>query len=102
LGSRAEFVCPKPIHLQLNTGWFSDRSVAYLATGRPVIAEDTGFSGKLPADEGLLAFHNLEQATAAVAEVDGNYERHSRKARELAETYFDSRRCLTEMLSVCG
>jgi hypothetical protein len=102
LGSRAEFVCPKPIHLQLNTGWFSDRSVAYLASGRPVIAEDTGFTGKLPAGEGLLAFRNLEQATAAVAEVDRNYERHSRKARELAEAYFDSRRCLTEMLAACG
>ena len=99
--SRAEFMCPKPIHLQLNTGWLSDRSVAYLASGRPVVAEDTGFSIKLAVGNGLLAFRGLDEAAAAVAEVDANYQRHSRVARELAETYFDSRRCLSEMLAAC-
>jgi hypothetical protein len=100
--SRAEFVCPKPIHLQLNTGWFSDRSVAYLASGRPVVAEDTGFMAKLPTGAGLLAFHDINEAAAAVAEVDGNYEHHCRAARELTESYFDARRCLSKMLSACG
>ncbi|HJU12447.1 MAG TPA: hypothetical protein VJ728_16305 [Candidatus Binataceae bacterium] len=99
--SRAEFNCPKPIHLQLNTGWLSDRSVAYLASGRPVVAEDTGFTSKLPVSDGLLAFRNLEEAATAVSEIDANYVRHSRAARELAETYFDSRRCLNEMLVAC-
>ena len=99
--SRAEFICPKPIHLQLNTGWLSDRSIAYLASGRPVIAEDTGFSGKLILDGGLLPFRTLDEAAAAVMEVEANYQRHSRASRELAETYFDSRRCLSEMLSAC-
>jgi hypothetical protein len=99
--SRAEFSCPKPIHLQLNTGWLSDRSAAYLASGRPVVAEDSGFSNKLPVGYGFLAFRNLDEAAAAVAEVDANYQRHSLAARELAETYFDSRRCLSDMLSAC-
>jgi hypothetical protein len=99
--SRAEFICPKPIHVQLNTGWLSDRSAAYLASGRPVVAEDTGFRGKLPVGYGFLPFSNLDEATAAVADVDANYQRHSLAARELAETYFDSRRCLNEMLSAC-
>jgi glycosyltransferase involved in cell wall biosynthesis len=100
--SRAEFVCPKLIHLQLNTGWLSDRSIAYLASGRPVVAEDTGFSAKLAVGQGLLAFTSLDEAAAAVAEVDANYQRHSLAARELAQTCFDSRRCLSEMLSACG
>jgi hypothetical protein len=99
--SRAEFICPKPIHLQLKTGWLSDRSVAYLASGRPVIAEDTGFTDKVPPGTGLLAFREFNEAADAVAKVDENYRRHSRAARELAETYFDSRRCLGEMLSAC-
>ncbi|HWO41710.1 MAG TPA: hypothetical protein VNO43_07905 [Candidatus Eisenbacteria bacterium] len=100
--SRAEFQCPKPIHTQLNTGWFSDRSACYLASGRPVLAEDTGFTEYLPTGRGLLSFANLEQALAGVAEIDGNYARHMRAARELAEEYFDSRKWLPSMLSACG
>ena len=53
---RAEFSCPKPIHRELKTGWFSDRSACYLASGRPVLAEDTGFSEHLPTGRGLLCF----------------------------------------------
>ena len=97
--SRAEFSCPKPIHSQLNTGWLSDRSIAYLASGRPVVAGDTGFSNKLPVGYGFLVFRSLDEAAAAVAEVDANYQRHSLAARQLAESYFDSRGCLSEMLS---
>lgn len=99
--SRAEFNCPKPIHLELKTGWLSDRSLGYLASGRPVLAEDTGFTSKLSAGRGLLAFRNLDEAADAVAAVDENYAQQSRAAREIAETYFDSRRCLNEMLSAC-
>lgn len=101
-GSRAEFMCPKPIHIDLKTGWFSDRSVVYLASGRPVLAEDTGFSQKLPNGIGLVAFKDLEGAAAAVEEIDRNYAKHQRAARDLADEIFDSRKCLREMLGACG
>jgi hypothetical protein len=100
--SRAEFMCPKPIHVELKTGWFSDRSLAYLASGRPVLARDTEFSERLPTGLGLVAFRDLEEAVAGVAEIDGHYARHSRAAREMAEEYFDSRKCLAALLSTCA
>lgn len=97
--SRAEFLCPKPIHRALRTGWFSERSAAYLATGRPVVMEDTGVGDHLPTGEGLLLFRDLDEAVATVAEVDAHYPRHARAARELAEAFMDSRRCLGAMVS---
>jgi hypothetical protein len=100
--SRAEIQCPKPVYRELRTGWFSDRSACYLASGRPVLAEDTGFSEYLPTGEGLLRFTTMDEGVRAVAEIDANYERHSRVARRLAEEYLDSRRCLNEMLSASG
>ena len=96
--SRAEFLCPKPIHIDWNTGWFSERSAAYLASGRPVVAGDTGFPRYLPTESGLFAFRNLEEASAAVAEIDDDYPRHSRAAREIAEAHFDSRTCIEAMI----
>jgi hypothetical protein len=99
--SRAEFMCAKPIHVAMKTGWFSDRSIAYLASGRPVLAQETGFSERLPTGLGLLAFRDLAEAVAGVAEIDGNYARHCRAARELAESRFDSRKCLRALLSAC-
>jgi hypothetical protein len=100
--SRAEFLCPKPIYRELKTGWFSDRSVFYLASGRPVLAEDTGFSAYLPTGTGLLAFRNMEEALAGVTAIDADFPRHQRAARELAEEFHNSRRCLNGMLSVCA
>jgi hypothetical protein len=100
--SRAEFGCPKPIHRALRTGWFSDRSACYLASGRPVLMEDTGFGDHLPAGQGLLVFRDVDEAVASVAEIDGNYERHRRAARHLAEEFLDSRACLRSMLVACG
>ena len=100
--SRAEFGCPKPIHRELRTGWFSDRSACYLASGRPVLIEDTGLSDHLPTGEGLLVFRDLAEAVAGVEEIDRNYARHRRAARELAEDVLDSRRCLPAMLAACG
>ena len=97
--SRAEFCCPKPIHRELRTGWFSDRSAAYLASGRPVLSEDTGFAERLPTGEGLLTFRTLDDAIAAVWEIDASYARHMRAARDLAETYLDARRSLAAMLT---
>ena len=100
--SRAEFLCPKPIHRQLKSGWFSDRSAGYLASGRPVLAEDTGFGDHLPTGRGLLCFNDLEEAVAGVAEIDRNYSEHMCAARELAEEYFNSQKSLPAMLSACG
>ena len=101
-GSCAEFSCPKPIHRALRTGWFSDRSACYLASGRPVLIEDTGISDHLPTGQGLLVFRDVDEAVAGVAEIDGNYERHSRAARRFAEAFLDSRECLRSMLAACG
>jgi Glycosyl transferases group 1 len=100
--SRGEFMCPKPIHLQLRTGWFSDRSVAYLASGRPVVAEDTGFSERIPTGTGLFAFRDLNSAAEAIAEVNANYERHRRAARELVEAFFDWRKTVETILAACA
>ena len=100
--SRAEISCPKPIYRELKTGWLSDRSAAYLASGRPVLAEETGFSDHLPTGEGLLAFRDVEEARAGVAEIDAHYEHHCRAARMFAEEYLDSDRCLNKMLALCG
>jgi hypothetical protein len=97
--SRAEILCCKPIFKDLHTGWVSDRSVAYLASGRPVLAEENGFSEHLPTGRGILSFSNVEEAAAGVAEIDGNYAVHSRAARALAESYFGTR-CLEEILSL--
>jgi hypothetical protein len=100
--SRAEFCCPKPIHSELKTGWFSDRSACYLASGRPVLAANTGFGEHLPIGRGLLCFNNLEEALAGVVEIDRNYRQHMHAARELAEEYLDSQKRLPAMLSACG
>jgi len=100
--SRGEFMCPKPIHVELKTGWFSDRSLAYLASGRPVVAEDTGFSERIPTDRGLLAFHDIDTAAAAIADINGNYNRHHRAAREVVEAYFDWRQTVEMILSACA
>lgn len=101
VNSSAEISCPKPIFRELKTGWFSDRSVCYLASGRPVLAEDTGCSDYLPSDKGLLFFTDLEEAVAGVSDIDAHYIQHTKAAREIAEDFFDSRKCLTNMLNAC-
>jgi hypothetical protein len=100
--SRAEIQCPKPIFRELRTGWFSDRSACYLASGRPVLAEDTGLGGRFPTGNGLLAFRDLDELVAGVDEIDSHYERHSRAARAFAEEFLDSSRCLSAMIESCG
>jgi hypothetical protein len=98
LGSRAELGCAKPIHRALRTGWFSDRSAGYLASGRPVLFEDTGIGDRLPTGAGLVLFREPDEAVAAVHEIDRDWARHSRAARALAEEFLDARRCLPAML----
>jgi hypothetical protein len=96
--SDAEFAVAKHGYVAADTGWFSERSVCYLASGRPVVAQDTGFSAWLPTGEGLLPFTGPEEAAAAVADVEARYESHYRAARSLAEEYFDHRSVLTSLI----
>jgi len=96
--ARAELMVAKGMYVETRGGWFSDRSACYLASGRPVIAQDTGLAGLYPLGDGLLAFHTLEEATAAVESVSADYSRHARAAREIAEAEFGSDRVLTALL----
>jgi hypothetical protein len=96
--SRGEFSVAKHGYVVANTGWFSERSANYLASGRPVVAQDTGFSDVLPTGEGLLAFSTADEAAAALEVVAADLERHSRAGRELAREYFDSDEVLTRLL----
>jgi glycosyltransferase involved in cell wall biosynthesis len=79
-------------------GWFSDRSVCYLASGRPVLAQDTGFSPYLPTGDGLLRFRSAEDLAAGVEDLRRDYDRHRRAARAIAEETFDSDHVLTRLL----
>jgi hypothetical protein len=96
--ARGEVACPKPIHAALRTGWFSDRSAAFLATGRPVAFEDTGIGERVPSGAGLVLFKTPDEAVDAVAAIDGNYAHHARAARALAEAHLDSARVLPAMI----
>ena len=97
-GSKAEFSVAKHGYALSQCGWFSDRSATYLASGRPVVVQDTGFSQCLPVGEGLLTFRSLGDARAAVDEIQSNYRRHCVAARELAVEFFDSRKVLTALI----
>ena len=79
-------------------GWFSCRSACYLAAGRPVAVQDTGFGAVLPTGEGLLAFSTVEEAVASIKEIEANYARHAKAAREIAAEYFDASRVLTYLI----
>jgi len=87
-GSRGEFTVAKDQNVRLRTGWMGDRSPTYLAAGRPVILQDTGFGNAIPTGEGLFAFATIEDALAAVAAIDADYARHSRIAADIAREYF--------------
>jgi hypothetical protein len=100
--SRAELLCPKPIFRELHTGWISDRSVCYLASGRPVLAEETGFSEAIPSGRGLIAFRDMDEALSGVDEIDFDYTRHAAWARALAQDVFSSAIGLPRMLAACG
>ncbi len=101
-GSLAEFGFAKSGYVLSGSGWFSDRSACYLASGRPVIAQETGWSRFIPAGEGLFAFSSQEDVVAAVVEMKSDYERHARAARRLAERHLDSDVVLPRLLSELG
>jgi len=88
----------KEMYVETRSGWLGERSLAYLASGRPVVAQDTGFAELYPVGEGLIAFDDLEGARAGIEAVEADWERHSRAARELAAEHFDARRVLSRLL----
>ena len=96
--SRAEFGVAKHGYASTQCGWFSDRSSAYLAMGRPIVVQDTGFSAFLPCGEGLLAYRTPEEAVAAIRRLHDDYDAHCRAARAVVEEYFDARQVLTCLL----
>lgn len=100
--SRGEFSIAKHVYVTLKSGWFSCRSACYLASGRPVVVQDTGFSRLLPTGEGLLAFSTLEEAADALARVEADYDHHCAAARTLAREHFDARLVLTKLLQDVG
>lgn len=101
-GSKAELGVAKRGYVVSGSGWFSDRSACYLASGRPVVAQDTGFAQVLPTGEGLFAFHDRDGALAAIDDLRLDYHRHARAAFEMAHAYFDSDRVLAELLCRIG
>jgi hypothetical protein len=100
--SWAELGIAKSGYVASRCGWFSDRSVCFLASGRPVIAQETGFGGHLPMGSGLLPFMTVDDIVAAVEQLTSDYNMHARAARQLAEEFFDSRRVLSNLLSNLG
>jgi hypothetical protein len=99
-GSRGEISCVKPSYAKQQTGWISDRSLCYLASGKPVVVQRTGIGSYLPSGEGILQFSSTAEAAAALDTVNADYERHCRSAREIAETYFDARQTAEKILDV--
>lgn len=96
--SLAEFSITKETYIKSHSGWFSGRSAVYLASGRPVLTQDTQWSKYIPAGNGVIAIEDLQSATDAVKEVVNNYEHHSRAAKEIAHEYFDSYKVLGDIL----
>jgi GT2 family glycosyltransferase len=100
--SRGEFTVAKDQNVRLRTGWFSDRSATYLASGRPVVTQDTGFGAALPTGAGLIGFDSPAAAAEAIEQVDADYALHAWAARELAREYFDHAAVLRPMLEQVG
>ena len=101
-GSKAEIGVAKAGYVVSRSGWFSDRSACYLASGRPVVAQDTGFPAFVPTGEGLLSFATADEAVDAVETVAAHYDRHRRAARDLAQEHLDSDRILARLLDRLG
>ena len=97
-GSKGEFSAAKPLCLRLRNAWISDRSICYLASGKPVIVEDTGPSRFLPDSAGLFRFKTVEAAAQCLDVVAAGYEHQCRLARQLAEEYFDSKKVVRQVL----
>jgi hypothetical protein len=101
-GSGAEFSVAQGVYVETRSGWFSDRTVRYLASGKPALVQDTGFSRNYPVGKGLVAFRTLEQAVAGAERISRDYEAHRRAARTLAEESFDSEKVLGRFVEEVG
>jgi hypothetical protein len=100
--SRGEFTVAKDLYVSTRSGWFSDRTVCYLAAGRPAVTQFTGFEKYIPAGAGLVGFGDGAAAVEALRTVSADYPRHARAAREIACEYFDARRLLGDMAEIIG
>ena len=100
--SRGEFTVAKDSNVRLRSGWFSERDACYLAAGRPVICQDTGFGNVLPTGEGLFPFNTMDDILAAFENINSDYERHCRAAREIAEEYFRAETVLAKVMDDLG
>jgi len=100
--SAGEFTVAKEQYVAPRSGWFSDRSACYLAAGRPVVTQDTGFGKFVPTGEGLFAYSTTDEAAAAIEAIAADYERHSAAAQEIAREYFDAERLLQGILAEVG
>jgi hypothetical protein len=96
--SKAEFTVAKDQYVRLKTGWFSDRSGCYLAAGRPVITQQTGFTDHYGNDGGLFAFRSLGEIAAATKSINADYKRHSTAARAIAREVFEAEKVLRSLL----
>jgi hypothetical protein len=101
-GSGAEFSVAQGVYVETSSGWFSDRTVRYLASGKPALVQDTGFGRNYPVGEGLVAFRTPEEAIAGAGRIGRDYEEHCRAARTLAEEYFDSDKVLGRFVEEAG
>ena len=100
--SKAELGFAKAMYSETHSGWFSDRTQCYLATGRPALVRSTGFCDLLPCGEGLLVFEDEEGILAGMEEIESDYARHSRRAREIAEEYFADKKVVRNLLEIAG
>lgn len=100
--SRGEFTVARDQYVRPNTGWFSDRSACYLAAGRPVITQETGFSKFLPTGKGLFGFRTMDDILAAVDAIESDYAGHCRAAREIAAEYFDADKVVGSLMERAG
>jgi glycosyltransferase involved in cell wall biosynthesis len=102
LGSRGELSIAKNVYVATRSGWFSTRSAAYLACGKPVVVQDTGFPAHVPTGPGLHAFSTADEAVAALAAIRADYRRACRHARETAEAHFAAGRVCARLLADAG
>ena len=96
--SRGEFSCAKPSCMKFQNAWISDRTLCYLASGKPVVVQDTGPSSFLPERDGIFRFSMLEEAVDAFATINADYKKHCQAAREIAEVYFDAKQVSERIL----
>jgi hypothetical protein len=100
--SRAEFTVAKDQNVRLRSGWFSERDACYLANGKPVITQDTGFSNVLPTGAGLFGFTTMDEILGAIDRINSDYKGQCDRAREIAVEYFDARKVARKMLADLG